>query len=149
MVRHKHRWFSRPWSIRTLSGCIIAGDLIPLLFYFKFNNLKSMSNTFWKIILCVYSVLIIGYSFSVIFSPVYFDESFNLKYLSVIPLYIFSAFILYLRAFDKKILRKIFWKTSFVLFVLLELVLLYFSLEGNLLLQVFVLIAFWEYLKKF
>ncbi len=111
--------------------------------------MKLISNTFWRIIFFVYLILITGYSLSVIFSPIYYNENINLRFLSVIPLYIFSAFVIYLRAFDKKILTKLFWKTSFVLFILLEIALLYFSMEINLLLQIFVLVAFWEYLKKF
>jgi len=108
-----------------------------------------MSNTFWKIIFFVYITLISGYIFSVVDSPIFFNESFNLKYISVIPFYVFSAFVLFLRAFDKIILTKLFWNTLFILFLLLETGLLYFSMEGNLILQFFVLIAFWEYLKKF
>jgi len=108
-----------------------------------------MKNTFWKIIFVIYTFMLVGFAFSVTLAPVLHGEDFTLKYILVLPLYIFSAVIIYFRAWDKKVLTEVIWRKIFIAFILVELALVFFGLEINLPMQILVVFAFWGYIKSF
>jgi len=104
-----------------------------------------MSKTFWKIFSIIYFVISIFYLMTFIFFPIHFGDGIKMERLSIIPFYFVSFLVLALYAYNKKVLNWRSWNILFSVFVFSELYFLYNSIESNLMLQVFVWFAFFNY----
>jgi len=77
--------------------------------------------------------------------PAHFGDGIEIERLSIIPFYFISFLVLLLYAYNKKVLNWRSWNILFSVFVFSELYFLYNSIENNLILQVFVWLAFFNY----